>query len=472
MSRCCSWEPLIKRFQNRLSKWKAKTLSFGGRLTLIKSVLGSLGVYYFSTFKEPKKVIHKLEGIRRRFFWGGNSDVDKISWVAWDKVVSPRNKGGLGIGSLVASNNSLLTKWWWRFRNKGTSLWCNVIRSIHGPTSGVLNSNSHKKASSTWSRILNLKHELTKVGINLPTIFKKKIGDGRSTSFWHDHWLGSTTLQESFPLLYRLELNKNCLVCERTINSLLNNNVTVTSNVSRPSISWTWRRSFRSEEELNEQNDLINLLVNLHLSNGSDVWEFTYDASRRFSVNSMRKLISTMSSDNISHPTRWNKLLPSKVNILTWCVLNKRLPTRFNLDWRGIDLDTVRYPLCNNDIETEDHLFVKCPLAIDTWKFVFSWWQFTEITNSNLLDILTMVDRLPMAHKHRKFFDVVVNTTIWAIWNHRNKTVFNLKRPQKELLFNDVKQFSYNWISSRSRNITFSWIEWFCNPCNILSSIL
>ncbi|GJT65337.1 RNA-directed DNA polymerase, eukaryota, reverse transcriptase zinc-binding domain protein [Tanacetum coccineum] len=157
----------------------------------------------------------------------------------------------------------------------------------------------------------------------------------------------------------------------------------------------------------------------------------------------MRKLISTMSSDYNSHP-RWNKLVPSKVNILTWRVLNKRLSTRFILDRRGIDLDTVRCPLCNNDIETEDHIFVKCPLAIDTWKVIFSWWQFTGITNSNLLDILTMGDRLPMAHKHRKFFDVVVNTTIWAIWNHRNKTVFNLKRPQKEFLFNDVKQLSYN----------------------------
>ncbi|GJV51162.1 putative RNA-directed DNA polymerase, eukaryota, reverse transcriptase zinc-binding domain protein [Tanacetum coccineum] len=87
MSRCRSLEPFIKRFQNRLSKWKANTLLFRGRLTLIKSVLGSLSVYYPSTFKAPKKVIHKLEGIRRRFFWGGNSDVDKISWVAWDKVV-------------------------------------------------------------------------------------------------------------------------------------------------------------------------------------------------------------------------------------------------------------------------------------------------------------------------------------------------------------------------------------------------
>nr|GEY02593.1 RNA-directed DNA polymerase, eukaryota, reverse transcriptase zinc-binding domain protein [Tanacetum cinerariifolium] len=73
MSRCVNWNPLVERFQKRISKWKANTLSFGGRLTLIKSVLGSLGVYYFSIFKAPKKIIHKLESIRRKFFWGGSS---------------------------------------------------------------------------------------------------------------------------------------------------------------------------------------------------------------------------------------------------------------------------------------------------------------------------------------------------------------------------------------------------------------
>ncbi|GKB96187.1 putative RNA-directed DNA polymerase, eukaryota, reverse transcriptase zinc-binding domain protein, partial [Tanacetum coccineum] len=58
MSRCHHWKPLVDRFHKRLSKWKSKSLSFGGRLTLIRSVLGSLGVYYFSNFKAPKKVIN------------------------------------------------------------------------------------------------------------------------------------------------------------------------------------------------------------------------------------------------------------------------------------------------------------------------------------------------------------------------------------------------------------------------------
>ncbi|GJV68076.1 hypothetical protein Tco_1483585 [Tanacetum coccineum] len=34
----CNWKPIIDKFHNRLS-WKARSLSFGGRLTLLKSVL-------------------------------------------------------------------------------------------------------------------------------------------------------------------------------------------------------------------------------------------------------------------------------------------------------------------------------------------------------------------------------------------------------------------------------------------------
>ncbi|GKA98386.1 cytochrome P450 [Tanacetum coccineum] len=137
MTSCSNWNPL-ERFLKRLSNWKAKTLSFGGQLTLIRSVLDSLGVYYFSTFKAPKKIIYKLEGIRRRFFWGGSANEKKISWIAWDKVTSPRNMGGLGIGRLKASNQSLLAKWWWRIRNEEHALWSKVICSLHGPMGGLV----------------------------------------------------------------------------------------------------------------------------------------------------------------------------------------------------------------------------------------------------------------------------------------------------------------------------------------------
>ncbi|XP_022003449.1 uncharacterized protein LOC110900899 [Helianthus annuus] len=75
MNRVSNWEPVVTTFKRRLSKWKANTLSIAGRLTLIKSVLDSLPTYYFSLFKAPKKVVDVLEGLMRRFLWGGTEDV-------------------------------------------------------------------------------------------------------------------------------------------------------------------------------------------------------------------------------------------------------------------------------------------------------------------------------------------------------------------------------------------------------------
>ncbi|PWA85806.1 RNA-directed DNA polymerase, eukaryota, Reverse transcriptase zinc-binding domain protein [Artemisia annua] len=100
----------------------------------------------------------------------------------------------LGIGSLKASNQSLLAKWWWRFRNQDTAIWCKVICSIHGDSGGILSPKSHKHLSGTWSQIIKLKDDLSTININLPMLFKKKIGNGQATSFWHDNWLGGSTL--------------------------------------------------------------------------------------------------------------------------------------------------------------------------------------------------------------------------------------------------------------------------------------
>ncbi|KAL7594350.1 uncharacterized protein LOC111895781 [Lactuca sativa] len=69
-----NWNPIIEKFRNKLSRWKAKTLSFGGRLTLIKDVLGNLPTYYMSLFRAPIEVIEKLENIRRKFLWGGHEE--------------------------------------------------------------------------------------------------------------------------------------------------------------------------------------------------------------------------------------------------------------------------------------------------------------------------------------------------------------------------------------------------------------
>ncbi|KAF5804783.1 putative RNA-directed DNA polymerase [Helianthus annuus] len=106
------WKPVIETFKKRLTVWKANTLSYGGRITLIKSVLNSLPTYYFSIYKAPVQFIKELEGLRRDFLWGGTTEVSKMCWVAWDDVMAPKDLGGVGIHALRDTNIAMLAKWW------------------------------------------------------------------------------------------------------------------------------------------------------------------------------------------------------------------------------------------------------------------------------------------------------------------------------------------------------------------------
>ncbi|GKA37936.1 putative RNA-directed DNA polymerase, eukaryota, reverse transcriptase zinc-binding domain protein [Tanacetum coccineum] len=108
MGRIINWKVLIDRFKDRLSGWKANLLFIGGRLTLIKSVIGSLGIYYLSIFKAPEAVIKALESLRALFFWGAFEDKKKLAWIKWSNILASFDKGGLCVaGANLACNQAL-----------------------------------------------------------------------------------------------------------------------------------------------------------------------------------------------------------------------------------------------------------------------------------------------------------------------------------------------------------------------------
>ncbi|GJS49859.1 RNA-directed DNA polymerase, eukaryota, reverse transcriptase zinc-binding domain protein [Tanacetum coccineum] len=117
---------------SRLSKWKMKTLSIGGRLTLLKSVLGSMPIYHMSIFKVPMKILQRMDSIRSHFFNGSDPLAKKPTWVKWTNVLASKEKDGLRISSLYALNRALMFKWVCRFLSQNSSLLANVIKSIHG----------------------------------------------------------------------------------------------------------------------------------------------------------------------------------------------------------------------------------------------------------------------------------------------------------------------------------------------------
>nr|GEW38093.1 putative RNA-directed DNA polymerase, eukaryota, reverse transcriptase zinc-binding domain protein [Tanacetum cinerariifolium] len=113
-----SWLEVVQKVNTKLSKWKAKTLSVGGRLTLLKLVLGSLPTYYMSLFKVPGEVLNQLEGLCNSFFLGADLDERKMTWASergveecqWCEYTQM-------LSSVVMSSAS--DRWAWSLNGKG-----------------------------------------------------------------------------------------------------------------------------------------------------------------------------------------------------------------------------------------------------------------------------------------------------------------------------------------------------------------
>ncbi|GJS35967.1 RNA-directed DNA polymerase, eukaryota [Tanacetum coccineum] len=110
-SKIQAWDEVIGKLKAYLSKWKLKTIFVGGRLTLLKAVLGSTPIYNMSIYKVPKSVLHTMESLCRNFFNDVQADERNITWIKWPKVLASKKYGGLGVSSFYALNRALLFKW-------------------------------------------------------------------------------------------------------------------------------------------------------------------------------------------------------------------------------------------------------------------------------------------------------------------------------------------------------------------------
>ncbi|KAJ0599187.1 putative RNA-directed DNA polymerase [Helianthus annuus] len=169
MKRAKHWEPVVNRVGASLSKWKARHLSFAGRLTLAKSVLGSIPSYYLSLFSAPKCIINKIDRIRRDFIWGISDTKKKFRWIKWESMLRSKKSGGLGVGRIADFNLAMLTKWWWRFKMNPNHLWARVIASIHNhnQNNAVQLIPVSKSLPGVWKDIGSAAPELFKRGLDV-----------------------------------------------------------------------------------------------------------------------------------------------------------------------------------------------------------------------------------------------------------------------------------------------------------------
>ncbi|KAM6569370.1 hypothetical protein CsatB_017355 [Cannabis sativa] len=87
---------IIENLISKLQGWKAKSLSKAGRATLIKSVGLSLPMYAMQTTKLSSRLVTKIDGMVRDFWWGSEKGNHGLYLKAWDKLFLPKSLRGLG----------------------------------------------------------------------------------------------------------------------------------------------------------------------------------------------------------------------------------------------------------------------------------------------------------------------------------------------------------------------------------------
>ncbi|KAK2417808.1 hypothetical protein QL285_040065 [Trifolium repens] len=320
-----------------------------------------------------------------------------------------------------------------------------------------------KKASLWWRDLVGLGVTRGASGNWWEDSLIFSIGDGGGTSFWHHNWCSVGSLAVVFPRLFRISLQAEASIQEMG---------------SWVSGTWIWhlkwRRPFFAWEEVIYREFLLGLEA-VHISLDKPSWSFRYGIEGVYSVKAnYDSLYSRLVTPSPLPPslcgvvTRvWDSWAPSKVVVFSWQALLSSIPTRANLSARGVVLeeDNLSCAVCGGAVETENYLFLLCPLAWSIWIEVYRWFGLVEVLPGNFSSLIEgFLSSIICGKKFLKGIRMVWHAVIWFLWRVRNDKIFSNKPVALEDVLERIKCVSWKWLLARNSNSHCLYYEWCVNP--------
>ncbi|XP_020696805.1 uncharacterized protein LOC110109919 [Dendrobium catenatum] len=173
------FQELMSNVMDRLNSWGKKSLSMGGKLTLIESSLFTMPNFSITHSLVPKRILHELEKLCGSFIWHKNHGTNGMHYIAWGEICKPRSMGGLGLHSPLLGIGSLRSKLAWNYIQKPNSLFHQTMKAKYGDD--VMNGAQKKDTSSAWQIMLD-------GGKNLKFAVRWKVGKGDKINVLNDSW--------------------------------------------------------------------------------------------------------------------------------------------------------------------------------------------------------------------------------------------------------------------------------------------
>ena len=155
---------------------------------------------------------------------------------------------------------------------------------------------------------------------------------------------------------------------------------------------------------------------------------------------------------------------PRKVNVFVWRASNRRIPVRVELDRKGIDLNSLLCPLCDNVVESVDHCLVLCEKSQAVWDKIFAWWGVGPVNSFNFNEMACHNGGSLTGMEAKDMWQATVFVTGYYLWKNRNSKVFKGKLESSSRIFQDIQLKTFEWVSRRSKKWKIEWDKWTTRP--------
>ncbi|CAL2228879.1 unnamed protein product [Prunus armeniaca] len=317
-------------------------------------------------------------------------------------------EGGLGFRDLLDFNIALLGKQCWRLIHNPNSLWAKTLKARYFPKVEFWNAKVGHRSSWLWASLIAGRDEVLKHA-------RAQILSGETTHIWTDRWLPPPyegTINPIRPVphdapqfvaeimdkdLHQWNLQRILhLLDQDSINKIL---CLPIGNVNNPDrIVWPWCTNGLYSAKSGYH--LIHALRNVPPSNGGQ-------------------------SSHCVNPLVWKETwkintLP-KFKVFCWKIISKALATRLNLYKRKLNVNMI-CPLCNDQVESEEHLFFLCPWV----KMVWFCSTFNYRVNTRSFTTFDQWVESLVQMKFPSFLDKrnFLTNLIWFIWKVRCQFIF------------------------------------------------
>ncbi|XP_076948891.1 G-type lectin S-receptor-like serine/threonine-protein kinase At1g67520 [Bidens hawaiensis] len=198
--------------------------------------------------------------------------------------------------------------------------------------------------------------------------------------------------------------------------------------------------------EVGELRSLLLLCQQVVLEDGMDKVVWDLDDGSGFSVRSLK--IELVDQEYVvgNYVMEWNNWVPKKVGIHAWRVEMERIPVMIELVKRGIMVTSAVCPICEEEVESVEHLMISCQFAQDVWSVISSWCKVPPIFAFSVKDLLELHRFTHLPKRKAKAFYSVCLTTLWCLWRARSALIFEGKVANLCNVVGEIKALSFLWI--------------------------